>query len=162
MYTSSPFVKDGLRSVETCVRTRIKLAGFIIYMFCEHMTLHNPVLFEKFQKLERSIYASPFHESTPSRSQIITGLINNIDTNASKYIHISDLHNTPKYPHPYDMCIHDIGKLMNESGFIEHPWFENSEQLERVFKTERGKIHPDKFKTKEVKKSLEINSQVSR
>ena len=114
------------------------------------MTVHNPpVLLGKFQKLESSIFASPFHEYTPSRSQIITGLINNIDNNASKYIHTSDLHTTAKYPHPYDMCIHDIGKLMNDGGLIHYPWFENSEQLERVFKTERSKIHPDKFVTEE-------------
>ena len=107
------------------------------------MTLHNPQLISAFQKLESTIFNSPLHESSPAKSKIITALVDMIDYNVPTNIHVNDCYT--KSPEAYDMCIHDIGHLMNENELIASPWFENSHELERVFKTERAKVHPDKF-----------------
>ena len=143
MYKPTSFVKDELCNWETCLWTRLKVASFIRYMYSQNMQLHNPQCILAFQKLESNIFNYPLHESSPAKFQIITALFDTIDYNALTNIHIND-HYT-KSPEAYDMCIHDIGHLVNESELIDYPWFENSNELERVFKTERAKVHPGKF-----------------
>jgi len=143
IYKHTSFVKDEYRNYETCLRTRLKVAKFIRFMYVQHMMLHNSLSIPTFQNIEKSIYISALHESLPGKFRIITDLVAAIDPNTSTTIHTND--RMEKIPEDLKLDIHTIDDLMSTNELQSHHWFENSNELKRLSKFVRAKAHPDKF-----------------